>query len=381
MNLGIYFAILSMLAMGTFTVPMKSEAANSVDIDPFVFQTYKVIMCFFTSWLGLFWGIKFNFTWWGIVGASLWVPGATGGIFAVRNVGIALSVGIWASVTVLMSYIWGILIFNENVRSEWDIFLTMVLLAVGFVGMSYAISKTRTYKHSDNGSENGENDDISRTEPLIEVEFSFGSDNKDENLTKRSTSTTGDTEEYFLVDVNNHYDREEKPPIRVLGINVSRKVAGVCGAIMNGTLSGSSFIPIHYLREDEGGLSYIISFGIGAVIVTVFLWIVRYLLLVCKFKSCGKAYESLPSFHLKTMAISGCSAGFIWSIGNLGNTLAVTYLGNGIGLSLGQGALIISGLWGIFYYREVTDRRKIIVWFVSATTALYSIIKISQEHE
>ena len=60
-------AFCSMLAFGSFGVPIKSGAALSVDIDPLVMQSYKTFMCFITSWLVLAAGEEFHFTPWGIV--------------------------------------------------------------------------------------------------------------------------------------------------------------------------------------------------------------------------------------------------------------------------------------------------------------------------
>ena len=68
-------AVCSMLAFGTFGVPIKSEAARSVDIDPLVFQSYKTFMCFATSWLVVLAGEEFSFSPWGIVSGFFWVPG------------------------------------------------------------------------------------------------------------------------------------------------------------------------------------------------------------------------------------------------------------------------------------------------------------------
>ena len=88
-------AACSMLAGGSFGVPIKSEAARSVDIDPLVFQSYKTFMCFATSWLILLWqpaaifnvgaggeqqqeqinNALFTFSPWGIVSGLFWVPG------------------------------------------------------------------------------------------------------------------------------------------------------------------------------------------------------------------------------------------------------------------------------------------------------------------
>lgn len=64
----------SALAFGTFAVPIKGKAAQSVDIDPLVFQSYKTFVCFVTSWMILGFGEKFTFTPWGIVSGLFWVP-------------------------------------------------------------------------------------------------------------------------------------------------------------------------------------------------------------------------------------------------------------------------------------------------------------------
>jgi hypothetical protein len=72
---GFVAAFGSALAFGSFGVPIKSEAAQSVDIDPLVFQSYKTIVCFATSWLILLApGANFTYTAWGIVSGLFWVP-------------------------------------------------------------------------------------------------------------------------------------------------------------------------------------------------------------------------------------------------------------------------------------------------------------------
>ena len=49
-------AVVATLGFGSFAVPIKSEAADSVDVDPLVMQSYKSGMCFLTSWLVLLMG-------------------------------------------------------------------------------------------------------------------------------------------------------------------------------------------------------------------------------------------------------------------------------------------------------------------------------------
>jgi len=62
--MGYFFVVLSALTFGSFAVPIKSERSKSVDVHPLVFQSYKTMTMFTTSWLSLL--VKeFNYTPWG----------------------------------------------------------------------------------------------------------------------------------------------------------------------------------------------------------------------------------------------------------------------------------------------------------------------------
>jgi len=135
--LGWMAAIGSMLAFGSFGVPIKSDAANAVDIDPLVFQTYKSTMCFCTSWLVLLAGVPFSYTAWGIVSCIFWVPGGVAMVFAIRNAGLAIAIGIGSSSIVLVSFIWGIFIFDEDIHSKIGASCAVGLMMMGICGMSY----------------------------------------------------------------------------------------------------------------------------------------------------------------------------------------------------------------------------------------------------
>jgi len=135
-----------------------------------------------------------------------------------------------------------------------------------------------------------------------------------------------------------------------------------------------------FLSQDEKGFAFIISFAIGAAIVTASFWILRCLFSIYTTKSISLGYQALPSFHLNVMWLPGGLSGLVWSIGNFGSILAVSNLGQAIGLSLGQAAMIVSGLWGIFWYKEIVDSRKIMLWFMSAIVTCLSITALCYEH-
>ena len=41
--------LIAVIGFGSYAVPIKDQAANSVDVDPLVMQSYKSLMCFVTS--------------------------------------------------------------------------------------------------------------------------------------------------------------------------------------------------------------------------------------------------------------------------------------------------------------------------------------------
>jgi hypothetical protein len=106
-------------------------------------------------------------------------------------------------------------------------------------------------------------------------------------------------------------------------------------------------IPLHFAAMDGyGGPAYVISFACGATLINLMLWALRYLFELYRHDGdVSKAYHALPSFHIREMWHLGCLSGLLWSMGNFGSIVAVTFLGQGVGYSFTQGSMLISGLW------------------------------------
>ncbi|MAG91978.1 hypothetical protein CMO83_04850 [Candidatus Woesearchaeota archaeon] len=62
----------------------------------------------------------------------------------------------------------------------------------------------------------------------------------------------------------------------------------------------------------------------------------------------------------KEIIISGLSSGVLWNIANIASFFAVANLGLAIGFPLTQIALFVNVLWGLVYFHEITERKKII---------------------
>lgn len=327
------------------------------------FQSYKTIVLFATCWLVMFMGIEVRWTPWGIVSGSLWVTGGCGGVFAIRNAGMAVAVGTWASVMVMMNFLWGILIFQEPIHSFWDTCCAFFLLGCGVVGMS-RYSAPPTPPTPDIWVE-----DSGDHVPLIISE--------EDGLRQRNS-----LDEAPPVDVK-QTTKELKIPLFGGTVAMTRRQLGIVGAVVNGIVAGSSLIPLHYAKKDGfGGATYMISYACGSMIANGVLWLLFFLYYLHQSGGgINLAWEKMPDWHLRKLWFPGLCAGLLLSIAIFGSILAVTYLGQGVGNSLVQTKILISGLWGICWYKEITERPAILKWFLSAAVTISGVIWLSFEHK
>jgi hypothetical protein len=138
------------------------------------------------------------------------------------------------------------------------------------------------------------------------------------------------------------------------GVVMTKRRLGMLSAVFCGIWGGSILAPMKWCKSDVKGVGYLISFAIGASIVTISLWIMRYSYYIHKYGSPRAAYEQLPSFHFRVMWKAGGLCGLLWSIGNFFSLYSVLYLGEGVGYPLVQTSIFVSGLWGIFYFKVRT---------------------------
>jgi len=330
-------------------------------------------------------------------------------------------VGTWSSITVLISFAWGIFLFGEQVQSVSGTALGVIFLLLGFTGMTY-------FSQCDGGDGHGagghggmrtmgqdDGDDSSLTEPLL--------DSSDEEACETDASEEAhphDGEECEHDNDNNLFEDEDEqrttnalptdklehddtttnaatPPatqttsttfsapapntVQFLGRQWNRKTLGILGAAMDGILGGSNLIPMKIAPSIDRGLDYVISFAIGATIATILGWIIYFAVSVYKKKSLRGGYNALPSFYFDKILFQGVLSGALWSVGNVSQILTVTFLGESIGMSIVQSQMIVSGLLGIILFREIKGMKKILCWVLSAVVTFAGIVLLSQEHK
>jgi hypothetical protein len=349
-------ALVAAIAYGSYGVPIK-ETMHCVDAHPLVLQSIKTTVMFALCWcVPYIVGVEVSWTSWGLVSGWLWVVGGTCGVYAIRAAGMAVAVGTWASTMIVVNFVWGILIFQEPVANFWATVGAFVCLGIGLVGMSVFSAPKEKGREKEKVEEqqmlllggggvddddDEEEDDASRERTVTKTAGRRGT--RERSTLRRDTTSTNiqelsdtvgspskDTstrDGVVFLGGNSASGSEQQSSsaaagqeavVIVFGRTLSKRMAGIVAAVLNGLFAGSSLIPHHYAKEQGfGGANFFISYAVGAFIANTVLWVVFFVFKYCtrsgdfelsklRFK---QAYECMPSWHLKQLWLPGLLAG------------------------------------------------------------------------
>jgi glucose uptake protein GlcU len=387
-------AVLAVLSFGSFGVPIK--LAGKVEVHPLVMQSYKTSVCFLTCWLVILLGEEPRWTPYGIVSGLFWVPGAAMGIFGIRNAGLAVAVGTWSSITVLTSFFFGIIVFQERVKSFYQTCLAFGCLIIGLIGMSRFSAHQQqvdTLAVSYRSVKTAASHPLGLGQKLKRA----GSTIAENSITVPLVGASGvipmeiepfatDGEDIVMGTYDDAKSVLSKDRLVPFGgrVSLTRRQMGILGAVVNGAWGGMNLIPLHFAlqEEDMTGAGYLISYATGSLIVNTCIWLafLGYYLHQTN-GHWNEAVDCLPKWHFEHLLIPGLMAGLLYSFGNFCSILAVTYLGQGTGFSFCQMQLFVSGLWGVVFFKEVQGTETITKWFISASVAVVGIVWLAHEHE
>ena len=398
-------AILAAILLGTSGVPIKTEIIQTLDVDHLVLQTYKTGVAFVACWVVTMASggrRPYRLTAWGIASGLFSVPGGLASVYGVRSAGLAVAFGIYASVTVLTSFIWGVFIFREHVASKFGACCAAILLIAGLCGMAAHSQGQRT--KPTRGKTCDEDATITTaaaaTTTTVDVvgvvdEEELDGVRKRKHQNDEAVSSTFSSSPKLPLEMESLLSEEdEKEVVNVddkksskvlfLGSRVSltKPQSGILASIFGGTWGGMNLVPMHYAAKDGyGGPTYVLSFFSGCMFVIIMIWLVRLLFELYRHNGdVGKAYHALPSFHYRQIWLYGSMAGLCLSGGKFMTIIAVTHLGQGVGNSFAQTSMLVGGLWGIFVFKEIEGRDRILKWLFSACIALTGVLWLSYEH-
>lgn len=367
---GWVFAFVAAVSYGTYGVPIKHT--KHIDVDPFVFQSYKTLVMFATCWGVKLLGEEISFTRWGLLSGFMWIVGGVGGIYGIRMAGLAIAVGTWASIMVIINFCFGILVFQEPVANVWGTLCSFILLIIGLVGMSH-YSSPQQQQNLPPEILPPEETPFQTLQVANDEEIPSDEDTEEIILDEPSRPPQGhqDESKIFLVIWNGR-------------ISLTRRQCGILGAVFNGIMTGGSLIPLHYAAEEGfGGAKFFPSYGVGAMIANTLMWLLLYMVCLGRGLVNGKpirqVLDEMPKWYLDVLWFPALSAGLMLSLAMFSTILAITYLGQGVGNSIVQSKILVSGLWGIFWYKEVVGAKTVAKWFASAGICMVAIIWLSWE--
>jgi hypothetical protein len=278
---------------------------------------------------------------------------------------------------VVTSFIFGILVFQEEVKNVYHTALAVGTLGIGLVGMSAYTSPPKSAKKP-------------RDDELAKDVGDTEADDEERTTTKRKTVDSNQSsrqplslEMEPLVDDSYSKGVIDKDRVVLCGgrIALTKRQLGIMGAMFNGLWGGLNLIPLHFAqREGFGGAAYVVSYACGAMIVNTCIWFIYFLYCLHQRRyNFQEAVDSLPDFHFEKLWAPGFLAGTLYSAANFGSILSVTYLGQAVGFSLCQVQILVSGLWGIFYFKEIKGRETITKWVISACITVFGILWLTYQ--
>jgi hypothetical protein len=253
---------------------------------------------------------------------------------------------------ILVNFFFGIIIFQEPVHDMFGTASSFILLTVGLVGMSRYSAPQPTKRNRD-----------SLSMKVLALQ-------REEDLEVQP----------WMAEASETYP--SVPHVILFGgyLPLTRRQCGIAGAVANGIFTGGSLVPLHYAKEEGfGGERYLLSMACGAFFANILIWIMYFMINCVKARSVHGAVKTMPKWHFKTLWKPGFLAGILLAIAMFSSIFAVTYLGQGVGNSLVQTKILISGLWGIFWFKEITGFARVSKWFVSAFVTILAIVWLSLE--
>jgi len=318
----------AVLAWGTYTLPMKSQAVVSRQLHFLLFALYQSAGIASSSLLLLASGVcPWTWTWWAAASACAWVPANMCAFLCVGDIGIALGQSIWSGLVALVSFLWGQLYFEAGMNEPALGGAGIALLAVG-VGALGLIS---------GGA-------------LNEEEVEEG---------ERRRGGKGQQGEELLLG--------ELPQ---QGLLRWRRARGLLLAVTVGLLAGSTMVPLRLAPDvpfHDGVRAVAFDVGFSAGVLAVTLLIAGAFVADCVWRR----RVAPPPLELRACFGPAFLSGVLWNVGNVGSIWAVLPpLGLTAGYPLTMCCLLVSGGVGVAVYGELRGRRAIGAFFGAATVVL-----------
>mmetsp|Transcript_10227 Transcript_10227/g.37645 ORF Transcript_10227/g.37645 Transcript_10227/m.37645 type:complete len:366 (-) Transcript_10227:898-1995(-) len=328
--------ILAALLNGSFAAVSKIPIVRRANVHPIVFNFYVSIGVLLGSYLSLI-GLHdnkdfvdsdsdastaFAISVYGVLGGCLLELALVFSFLAIPLVGLSLAQGVWGGTAILVSFVWGLTVFDETIKIIPLAAVGLLLLIVGVLGIAFCvpIGKLVVWRRKRKAAAAGE-------QPA------------EQHITDRTALLGGGANGDAAIDV-----KEGAPSA---GKGFFGRALGFIFAIAVGLTGGSVLVPTK-IEEKYEGIAFLPGFGVGAVALGAVL-----LLLYVGYRRMTAREEPIV-FAPWPVLPAGLVSGLLWSGSNLGALYAIPKLGYSVAYPIYQCAIFFAGLWGIFVFKEIS---------------------------
>lgn len=375
------------LFMGSYPVPIKTPRVLAADVHPIVFQCYKSAWVMLTGFLFAIpvyaQGKQLHLTWWAIPSAACWVPSGTCTIASVMLNGVSLSIVLNSASAAVGTFLVFWLVLDSPIKKHMigghEVVLAPVWLAGCVLGMIFLVYGPFLPAFCRRKFGSTQPRSVEVVSPIADMAPDAGNPLLVDAVDGGSTDkrANGSIVQFvlgvFLAVLAGLCGAAQYAVISI-GRAYEERKAGCCG-VDAGCVRNQTACPVALTDAFNPLGSWSFTFGLGAAFVaTVLLGLLGAYRLATG--------QALPSLELEVMRVPGSAAGLLWVVGNLGGELSVLnkHGGNAIEVpTMTAIQLIVSGAWGIIWYREVRGWSEIAVWVLAALWTLAMVLLLGME--
>jgi glucose uptake protein GlcU len=323
---GFLLAVGAAVCNGSFAAVQKTQPVQRAAPHPIIFNAYvglgvvfsSVCVMPFLSLLGA--EIKFNVL--GVFSGMLFVLATLFSFLAIPRLGLALAQGVWSGMALLTAFLWGVLgphPVGLEPKSWPGSLCGVAMLVSGVVGMVF---------HAE--------------------------------VASKICGSTAEVEK--LLDSEEGGKAEEKAPAGRRNFLVGLSFAA-CVGFFGGSINVPSTMTKIYGTQLDG-VETLPSFGTGTAIAGLLVPTIFF-----KFIDTS-ALQSTGGIHFRDLLVPGIISGTIWNLGNLSSVYANEGISFAVAQPMMQCGLLVSGMLGIFVFKEISGKKNITVFFAFAVLLL-----------
>jgi glucose uptake protein len=132
--IGIFYAVFTVLAWGTWLAPSQNVPMKGQQTRTFYVTLAVLLMAIVASLFVGFEGLNATTFWFPFIGGLIWTLSGWSAFIGANKIGMAKAFGIWAPMNIVVSIIWGVVLFGEFMNIEFNTLILAVLAFLLIIG-------------------------------------------------------------------------------------------------------------------------------------------------------------------------------------------------------------------------------------------------------